>query len=156
MGGREKIMTDEKLNDEILAENTEEQELAEGDRNLDPMEAYKSLPSWVGPPKRRKYTRRSANYVVLETTDRPENWVANCVSMGGMFCPDIERKKGTTLQLKILFPDGSPPIFATAKVVYCRRIAPRLGVGIEFTFPQARLGHQKFMKLSKTTRPPVN
>ncbi len=141
-------MTEKKLDEKALAE-IEEMEL-EGDKiSDDPMEVYKSLPTWVGPPKRRKFTRRDANYVVLETTDRPENWTATCVSMGGLFCPDVKRKKGSTLQLKILFPDGSPPILASGKVAYCRTIGPRVGVGIQFTFPQARLGHGRFHELNK-------
>ena len=140
-------MIDEKLNEEPLTET--EEELEEDLLSSDPMEVYKILPDWVGPPKRRKFTRRDASYVVLETTDRPENWVSTCVSMGGMFCRDVKRKKGSSLQLKILFPDGSPPIFAGGKVVYCKTIGPRVGVGIKFTFPQARLGHGRFHELSK-------
>ena len=149
-------MTKKKLNKEPVGAIEEslgaiEENFEEDPLSADPMEVYKALPNWVGPPKRRKFTRRDANYVVLETTGRAENWVATCVSMGGIFCPDVKRKKGSTLQLKILFPDGSPPIFASGKVAYCRTIGPRVGVGVKFTFPQARLGHGRFHELNKNS-----
>ena len=142
-------MSDKKRDKKPLAET--EKEWEEDLLSANPMEVYKILPDWVGPPKRRKFSRRDASYVVLETTDRPENWVTSCVSMGGIFCPNVKRKKGSGLQLKVLFPDGIPPIFASGKVVYCKTIGPRVGVGIKFTFPQARLGHGRFHELNKNS-----